>query len=520
MIPEKTYLGIELGSTRIKAVLIGEDFSVIASGNHDWESRLENGLWTYSLEGVWDGIRSAYEHLAAQTKERYGISLCTVDRICISAMMHGYLAFDKDDKLLVPFRTWRNTNTGEAASKLSSALNFNIPHRWSAAHFYQAMINGEEHVAHTTYITTLAGYVHWKLTGEKILGVGDASGMFPVDGSCYDPEMLRIFNELCTTAGMDAGAIFPKILLAGDDAGYLTQEGAYLLDPSGTLQSSIPFCPPEGDAGTGMVATNSTAPRTGNVSAGTSIFAMAVLTKPLKGAYPEIDVVATPDGKPVAMVHCNNCTSDLDAWVKVFGEFAGVSEPHGDKTELYGRLYNAALQGDPDCGGLLSYNYISGEPITGFDEGRPLFTRLPDAEFTFNNFARSLVNSALATLRIGMDILTLKEAVMIDVLRGHGGLFKIPEGSRRLMAAALNMPVSVHLSAGEGGAWGAALLAAYASMKRAGEALDAFLGDRVFANLSGVAVEPDPKDAAGFNEYLKRYIAGLEIERAAISALN
>ena len=510
------FLGIELGSTRIKTVLIDEKYQVIASGNHDWENRLVGGLWTYSLDDVWEGVREAYSNLASQIAERFGSAPTTVGRICISAMMHGYLAFDKGGRLLVPFRTWRNTNTGEAAAKLSFALEFNIPHRWSAAHYYQAAIDAEEHVGEVAYLATLAGYVHWKLTGEKVMGIGDASGMFPVEGADYNADMLEKFYEMCAKYGVDAHGIFPQILLAGADAGKLTQEGALLLDPSGKLRAGIPFCPPEGDAGTGMAATNSTAERTGNVSAGTSIFAMAVLTKPLNGAYPEIDVVATPDGKPVAMVHCNNCTSDLDAWIKVFGEFSSIAGLHLDISDLYKVLYEAALRGDPDCGGLLSYNYLSGEPITSSEEGRPLFVRLPDAAFTFENFARTLLSATIATLRIGMDILTQKEDLRLDVLNGHGGLFKISEVGQRLMAAALNLPVAVNRSAGEGGAWGAALLAAYATQKGSGESLDTFLSNRVFVGMGGVIAEPDSSDAEGFDIYMKRYTAGLGIEHAAV----
>ena len=513
---KNSYLGIELGSTRIKAVLIDGNFQIIASGSHSWENRLEDGLWTYALDDVWHGIRAAYTELAAEYKALFGHELTETGGICISAMMHGYLAFDENDNLLTPFRTWRNTNTGEAAEKLSELLGFNIPLRWSVAHYYQAVRDGEEHVKNVRYLTTLAGYVHRRLTGWRVLGVGDASGMFPTDGLGFNAEMLRKFENL---TGVELRGLLPKILPAGDAAGALTVEGAALLDESGALRAGIRFSPPEGDAGTGMVATNSVAPRTGNISAGTSVFAMAVLEVPLRGVYPEIDVVATPDGAPVAMVHCNSCTSDIDAWIRVFGEFAAAAGLVIDKSGLYSAFYDAALQGDADCGGLLSYNYFSGEPITGFDEGRPLFARSPDASFTFPNFARTLLCSAIATLRIGMDILAERERVRLETLTGHGGFFKTADAGQRLMAAALCTPVSVFDAAGEGGAWGAALLAAFASVRGQDESLGAFLDSRVFASTKAAICQPDTASVEGFNTFMKRYVAGLEIERTAVREL-
>ncbi len=509
----KTYLGIELGSTRIKAVLIGEGYAPVASGAHEWENRLENGFWTYGLDAVWAGVQDAYSKLAADYQARYGEALTAPDGMGVSAMMHGYLAFDKNGNLLVPFRTWRNTNTGRAAERLTEALGFNIPHRWSIAHFYEAILNGEEHVKDAAFLTTLAGFVHWKLTGRKVLGIGDASGMFPVGGgNDYDAAMVETFREL---TGVNVTDILPEILTAGDDGGTLTAEGAKLLDPSGCLRGGVPLCPPEGDAGTGMVATNSVAARTGNVSAGTSVFAMIVLDKPLNKAYAEIDMVTTPAGLPVAMVHCNSCSSDADAWVKLLGEAARLMGADFTKPELYDALYAEALKGDKDGGGLLNYNYYSGEPITGLSEGRPLFARLPDSRMSLSNFMRVQLYACIATLKLGMEILTERENVMLDVLQGHGGFFKTPLVGQKLMAAALNVPVAVTESAGEGGAWGIALLAAY---RGRGESLDTFLNG-VFAQNKSVRVEPDADDAAGFDAYMRRYTKGLEIERTAAAVL-
>jgi sugar (pentulose or hexulose) kinase len=527
---EKTFLGIELGSTRIKSVLIGEDFAPIASGAHDWENRLEHGMWTYSLDDVEAGVRASYAALADDVRRRYGEELRRVAGIGVSAMMHGYLAFDDAGGLLAPFRTWRNTTTGRAAAELTELFGFNIPLRWSVAHLYQAILDGEPHTPDIAHITTLSGYVHKKLTGEPVIGVGDASGMFPIDSATrdYDKAMLDAFNNtICrpVSPGQEAGRdipwrirdILPDVLTAGADAGALTPEGARWLDPSGTLEAGAPACPPEGDAGTGMVATGAVAERTGNISAGTSVFAMIVLEEPLSKVYPEIDMVTTPAGRPVAMVHCNNCTSDIDAWVRLFGETAALLGAKTDKSALYETLYGQALDGESDCGGLLTYNYVSGEPITGFDEGRPLLLRSPDARFTFANLSRSLLFSSMATLKIGMDILTENENVRIDRLLGHGGLFKAKGVAQRLMASALGTPVSVMETAGEGGAWGIAVLAAYTASKSAkDETLDEYLESKVFANMECVEAAPDPKDAEGFAAYLERYKNGLAAERAAV----
>lgn len=523
VIEGKTFLGIELGSTRIKAVLIDENFLPAASGSHDWENLLENGVWTYRLEDVWKGLQNCFRDLAADVQKRYGVKLSTVGAAGISAMMHGYLVFDKDGRQLAQFRTWRNTSTEKAASVLTEKFNFNIPQRWSAAHLYQAMLDKEAHVKDIDFLTTLSGYVHWKLTGKKTLGLGDASGMFPVDSAVnnYDARMLKLFDGLAAPFGCNRkiADILPAVLSAGEHAGVLTREGAELLDTTGILKAGVPFCPPEGDAGTGMVATNSIAERTGNVSAGTSVFAMIVTEKKLSKVYPEIDIVATPAGKTVAMVHCGNCTSDLDAWVRLFGEFAGLAGAKMDRTALYSVLYNKALEADTDCGGLLSYNYYSGEPLTAFDEGRPLFVRMPDSNFTLANFMRTMLFSALGTLKYGIDILE-KEQVKIDSLLGHGGLFKTKGVGQRFMAAAFNTPVSVmEESAAEGGAWGIALLAAYMTQKN-GKSLEQFLTEKVFSGKKSVKTEPDPDDIKSFNRFMERYTAGLKIERAAVEVLK
>ena len=516
----RTTLGIELGSTRIKAVLADENLKPIAMGNHDWENRLENNIWTYSLEDAWSGLQDCYADLAASVKEKYGTELTTIGSIGFSAMMHGYLAFDKEGELLVPFRTWRNTMTGEASRKLTEIFAFNIPQRWSIAHLYQAVLNKEEHVKDVSYLTTLDGYIHWKLTGEKVLGVGNASGMFPIDSTIcdYNQRMISQFNDLVADQKFPwkLADIMPKVLRAGEKAGYLTAEGARLLDPSGTLQPGIPMCPPEGDAGTGMTATNSVAVHTGNVSAGTSVFAMIVLEKELSAVYEEIDMVTTPDGSPVAMVHCNNCTSDLNAWVNLFGEFADAFGVKADKNELFGTLYRKALEADADCGGLLAYNYFSGEPITGFEEGRPLFVRLPDSKFTLANFMRTHLYSSLATLKIGLDILLKKEGVSVDTIMGHGGLFKTPVVGQRIMAAAMNTPVTVMDTASEGGAWGMAVLASYMQNNAGKESLGAYLDQHVFAGQTGSKIAPDAEDAAGFDIFMERYIKCLPSEKAAI----
>jgi sugar (pentulose or hexulose) kinase len=516
IIENKMSLGIELGSTRIKAVLIDESYEPIAAGIHDWENRLEDGIWTYHLADVWAGLQDCFSKLALDVKYRYNLTLTSVGAIGISAMMHGYMVFDKNGDQLVPFRTWRNTITEKAAAALTGKFMFNIPQRWSIAHLYQAILNEEPHVKDIGFITTLAGYVHWKLTGKKNLGIGDASGMFPVDGDNYNSLMLKQFDALIAPCNYrwKIADILPAVLSAGKNAGSLTAEGAKLLDPSGTLQPGIPFCPPEGDAGTGMVATNSVAERTGNVSAGTSIFAMIVLEKALSRLYTEIDMVTTPTGKPTAMVHCNNCTTDLDAWVKLFMELADLAEAKIEKPALYDALYLKALEGEEDCGGLLSYNYHSGEHTTGFEQGRPLFVRSQESNFTLANFMRTEIFSAMATLKLGMDILTEKEHIRLDNLLGHGGLFKTKGVGQRLMAGALNTPVSVMESAGEGGAWGIALLAAF--MREWEGTLEKFLTDKVFAGKTGALIEPDPKDVKSFRLFMEHYTAGLKIEQAAV----
>jgi sugar (pentulose or hexulose) kinase len=520
----KTALGIEFGSTRIKAVLIGEDHAPIASGSHEWENRYENGIWTYSLEDVWAGLQDSYRKLSIEISEKYNSPLQTIGAIGFSAMMHGYVAFDKGGNLLVPFRTWRNTITGQAAEQLTDLFQFNIPQRWSIAHLYQAILNNEPHVKDISHLTTLAGYIHWKLTGQKVLGVGEASGMFPINSKTndYDERMLGQFNEQLEAESIPwkLEDILPKVLLAGDAAGVLTEKGARLLDPTGGLQAGIPLCPPEGDAGTGMVATNSVAERTGNVSAGTSVFAMIVLEKALSKLYPEIDMVTTPTGKPVAMVHSNNCTSDLNAWVDLFQEFTQSIGVEISESNLYETLYQKALTGDPDGGGLLAYNYVSGEHITHLEEGRPMFIRTSESRFTLSNFMRVHLLSSLGALKIGMDILFEQEKVKLDQLLGHGGFFKTKEVGQRIMAAAMNVPVSVMETAGEGGAWGIALLASYLLNKAENELLEAYLSDKVFAGENGMTIAPDPKDVNGFTAFMERYKKGLVIERTAVDALR
>ena len=520
----KTTLGIEFGSTRIKAVLIGEDHTPIAAGSYGWENRYENGVWTYSLEDVWTGLEQSYRNLSKEFLEKYNTPLKTIGAIGFSAMMHGYMAFDKDGNQLVPFRTWRNTVTGQASEKLTELFQFNIPQRWSIAHLYQAILNKEPHVKDISYLTTLAGYVHWKLTGQKVLGVGEASGMFPIDSQTndYDENMLKKFNELLKAKNIPwkLEDILPKVLVAGDAAGVLTGEGTKLLDPAGGLQAGIPLCPPEGDAGTGMVATNSVAERTGNVSAGTSVFAMIVLEKALSKLYPEIDMVTTPTGKPVAMVHSNNCTSDLNAWVDLFQEFTQVLGVNISESKLYETLYKMALSGDADGGGLLAYNYVSGEHITHLEEGRPLFVRTPESRFTLANFMRVHLFSSLGALKIGMDILFEQEKVKLDQLLGHGGFFKTKEVGQRIMAVAMNVPVSVMETAGEGGAWGIALLASFMLNKATNQPLETYLSDKVFAGENGMTIAPDQKDVDGFAAFMARYKKGLVIERAAVDGLR
>lgn len=519
-----TVLGVEFGSTRIKAVLIGVDHTPLASGSYEWENRYENGVWTYHLEDVWTGLQESYRMLSREVFEKYGVQLQTVGAIGFSGMMHGYLPFDKDGVLLAPFRTWRNTITGQAAEQLTELFQFNIPQRWSIAHLYQAILNQEAHVGAISHLTTLAGYVHWMLTGEKVLGIGEASGMFPVDSATndYDARMLELFNARAEVQKFPwkLQDILPKVLVAGESAGVLTEAGAKLLDPTGQLRPGIPLCPPEGDAGTGMVATNSVAERTGNVSAGTSVFAMIVLENALSKVYPEIDIVTTPAGKPVAMVHSNNCTSDLNAWVDLFQEFTTALGVEISQSRLYELLYQKALTGDADGGGLLAYNYFSGEHITHLEEGRPLFVRTPESRFTLANFMRVHLFAALGALKIGLDILFEQEKVKIDQVLGHGGFFKTRAVGQKIMAAAMNVPVSVMETAGEGGAWGIALLAAYRLRKAAHEPLEAYLAHKVFASENAVTIAPDPADVAGFAAFMESYKKGLVIERTAVDVLR
>lgn len=515
----KAVLGIEFGSTRIKAVLVDVSHTPIAMGTYDWENRLENNIWTYSLEDIWKGLQGCYKSLADDVEAKYGEKLTTLGALGFSGMMHGYMPFNAEGELLVPFRTWRNTMTEEACKKLIPVFHFNIPQRWSIAHLYQAILSGEEHVKDIAFFTTLAGYIHWKLSGEKVLGIGEAAGMFPIDSTImdFDQKMLDQFDRL-HNFDWKIRDILPKVLVAGEPAGVLTAEGARLLDPTGTLQPGAPMCPPEGDAGTGMVATNSVAVRTGNVSAGTSIFAMIVLEKAMEKVHEEIDMVTTPDGMPVAMVHCNNCTSDLNAWVNLFGECVENFGVKVDKNELYGVLYRKALEGAADCGGVTAYNYFSGEPITGLDAGRPMVVRTPDADFSLANFMRSHLYSAVATLKIGMDILLKEEHVAVDSLMGHGGFFKTPVVGQRVMAAGMNAPITVMDTASEGGAWGIAILAAFMKEKKDGEPLSSYLNDKIFAGQTGTTWNPDPEDVKGFEAFLEEYKKLLPAEKAAVAA--
>ncbi len=506
-----TYLGIELGSTRIKAVAVDESFRPVSSGDYTWASRYENGVWTYGLEEVWTGLRAALSAVENRAE---------VAAAGVSAMMHGYLAFDRDWNLLVPFRTWQNTITGPAAAELTALFSFNVPQRWSVAHLYQAVLNGEEHVSRIAHITTLAGYVHYMLTGVNAVGIGEASGMFPIDSQAldYDRAMVEKFDALAAERNLPwrLEELLPRVLTAGQEAGRLTPAGAGLLE--GLLPAGIPFAPPEGDAGTGMTATNAVAPRTGNVSAGTSIFSMVVLEKPLKRVYEEIDLVTTPAGAPVAMVHCNNCTNDTNAWVGVLGEAARLFGANPSAGELYQKLYEKSLEGAPDCGGVLVCNYLAGEGVTHLDAGRPLVVRRPDSAFNLANFFRAQLYATMATLKIGMDILA-EEGVAIDSLTGHGGLFKTPGVGQRYMAAACNAPVTCMDTAGEGGPYGMALLAAYLLRREEGERLEDFLSNRVFAGVSGSTAAPDGAEAAAFGEYIQRYKALLQVERAAAELL-
>ncbi len=520
----KAVLGIEFGSTRIKAILINEKNEPVASGSHDWENRYDHGIWTYTLEDIWTGLQDSYRSMTQDVSEKYGTKITNLAAIGFSGMMHGYMAFDKEGELLVPFRTWRNTITADASEKLTELFRYHIPQRWSIAHLYQAVLNGEEHVKDVAFFTTLAGYVHWKLTGKKVLGVGEASGMFPIDvkEKQFHKGMIDTFDALVAEKGYPwkLSGILPDVLLAGEDAGALTEEGAKLLDPSGNLKAGVPLCPPEGDAGTGMVATNSVAPRTGNVSAGTSVFAMVVLEKELSKVYPEIDLVTTPSGDPVGMVHCNNCTSDLNAWVSVFKEFAETFGREIGMDDLYGTLYRKALEGNKDCGGLLAYNYFSGEHITNFEEGRPLFVRTPQSSFNLANFMRVHLYTSLGALKVGMDIMLKEEHVELDRILGHGGLFKTKGVGQSILAGAIDTPVSVMETAGEGGAWGIALLASYMAHREEDENLADFLAEKVFAGETGIEMQADPEDVAGFNTFIERYKEGFPIERAAVDHLK
>ena len=519
----KTSLGIEFGSTRIKAVLIDDTYTTIAAGDYGWASHLEDGLWSYSQEEIWTGLQTAYAALAEDVENAYGEKLTRVGRIGFSAMMHGYLAFGKDGELLVPFRTWQNTNTSEAHEKLSELFQYNIPERWSIAHLYQAVLNNEEHIGKVDFFTTLAGYVHWKLTGKKVLGVGDASGMFPIDPTThtYETEFIEKFNAIPEVAAQPwkLADLLPEPLVAGTPAGTLTEEGAKLLDPTGTLQPGITFAPPEGDAGTGMVATNSVRVRTGNVSAGTSIFAMVVLEHKLKALHPEVDLVTTPAGDLAGMSHANNFTSDLNAWVGLFGQFAAAIGTPVDAGTLYGTLFRAAIADDVDsnCGGLINYPFRSGEFLAGLPEGRPLFARGPEARMSLGNFMRAQLFSAFSPVKIGMDVMTKDEGVAVDSLVGHGGIFTTPKVAQKILAAAFDTPIKVMSTAAEGGAWGMAVLADY--LWHADQPLDEFLDARVFADAASTTENPDEGDVAGFEEFFDRFRKGLPIEHVAIESI-
>lgn len=521
IVSSKTALGIEFGSTRIKAVLINEANEPLASGSFDWENSYDNGVWTYPIEQVWEGLQGAFAKLKANVFEKYGVKFESTGAIGISGMMHGYLPFDKDGNLLAPFRTWRNTITAKAAEELTEEFDFNIPQRWSIAHLYQAILNGEEHVKDIDYIGTLAAYVHKILTGKRVIGVGEASGMFPIDSNTndYDAAMLEKFDAKIADKGFGwkIKDILPEVLVAGDNGGVLTEEGAKLLDPSGEFKAGIPMCPPEGDAGTGMVATNSVAERTGNVSAGTSIFLMVVLEKALSKLYTEIDMVTTPSGRPVAMVHCNNCSGEIDAWAGIFTSMCKAMGVDVSYYKVLDKMFETALAGDKDCGGLVGYNYLSGEVITGLDSGKPLFFRGPDSKFTLENFNRTQLCSAAATLSIGMEILA-DEDVKVDRILGHGGYFKAPVAGQTIMSAALGAPVSVMKTAGEGGPWGVAILANYMKNKAEGESFEAYLDAKVFAGQDSTEVMATEEDIAGFKVYLENYKKGLAAEKAAVEA--
>ena len=520
----KAILGIEFGSTRIKAVLIDGENKPIAQGSHEWENQLVDGLWTYSTEAIWYGLQDCYADLRKNVLAEYDIEIEELAAIGISAMMHGYMAFNEQQNILVPFRTWRNTNTAKAAAELSELFVYNIPLRWSISHIYQAILDNEEHVADIDFLTTLAGYIHWQLTGNKVLGIGDASGMLPIDPEThnYSAAMVEKFNKLIAPKGFNWTLldILPEVLNAGENAGFLTAEGAKKLDISGHLKPGIPLCPPEGDAGTGMVATNAVKQRTGNVSAGTSSFSMIVLEKDLSKPYEMIDMVTTPDGSLVAMVHCNNCTSDLNAWVNLFKEYQQLLGVPVDMNEVFGKLYNNALNGDADCGGLIAYNYISGEPVTGLAEGRPMFVRSANDKFNLANFMRANLYASVGVLKIGNDILFNEEHVKVDRITGHGGLFKTKGVGQRVLAAAINSPISVMETAGEGGAWGIALLGSYLVNNPEAKTLAGWLEDCVFAGNTGEEISPTAEDVAGFNKWIENYKRGLAIEQAAVENKN
>ena len=520
ILENRTALGIEFGSTRIKAVLVDDKNQPIASGAYEWENQYVDGIWTYSLEEIWKGLQGSYQEMAEDVQKKYGMELTSVGAFGVSAMMHGYMPFNKAGELMVPFRTWRNNITGEASEKLAELFHYNIPQRWSIAHLYQAILNGEEHVKDIDYITTLEAYVLWNLTGIRVLGIGDAAGMFPIDSETkdYNEEMVQKFDELVAPYGFPwkLRDFLPEVMVAGQDAGVVNEEGAKLLDVSGNLQPGSLVCPPEGDAGTGMAATNSVAVRTGNVSAGTSVFAMIVLEKPLSKVYGEIDMATTPDGMRVAMVHSQNCTSDLNAWVNLFRENLESFGVKVDTNTLFGTLYNKALEGDADCGGLISYNYFSGEPVTGLTEGRPLFVRTASDKFNLANFMRAHLYASVGVLKIGNDILFNEEKIKVDRITGHGGLFRTKGVGQRVLAAAINSPISVMETAGEGGAWGIALLGSYLVNNDKKQSLADFLDEKVFAGNAGVEVSPTAEDVAGFNAYIENYKACLPVEEAAV----
>ena len=517
----KAILGIEFGSTRIKAVLIDQENKPIAQGSHEWENQLVDGLWTYSVEAIWYGLQDCYANLRKEVLDKYDCEIEILAAIGFSAMMHGYMAFNKNQNILVPFRTWRNTNTAKAAAELSELFVYNIPLRWSISHLYQCILDNEEHVTDIDFITTLAGYIHWQVTGEKVLGIGDASGMLPIDPQTrdYSADMVSKFDKLVEPKGFSWKLldILPKVKLAGENAGFLTAEGAKKLDISGHLKAGIPVCPPEGDAGTGMVATNAVKQRTGNVSAGTSSFSMIVLEKDLSKPYEMIDMVTTPDGSLVAMVHCNNCTSDLNAWVNLFKEYQQLLGVPVDMNEVFGKLYNNALTGDADCGGLIAYNYISGEPVTGLAEGRPMFVSSANDKINLANFMRANLYASVGVLKIGNDILFNDEKVKVDRITGHGGLFKTKGVGQRVLAAAINSPISVMETAGEGGAWGIALLGSFLVNNPEAKTLAGWLEDCVFAGNTGEEIAPTAEDVAGFNKWIENYKRGLAIEQAAVA---